>query len=80
VGEKNLVLKYIWKKWGIDIDDDNAGDAYVLARLGVDFMMYKKYEEFICDHKYEEECIKAVAKQNGIKLEKRKKSEPRRNN
>jgi len=80
VGDKNLVLKYIWKKWGVDIDDDNAGDAYVLARLGVDFLNYTKNDGFTCQHKYEEECVKAIAKQNGVKLGRRKKSEPRRNN
>lgn len=73
VGDKNLVLKYIWKKWGVDIDDDNAGDAYVLARMGLDFLGYTKDDGFTCKHKYEDECIKAVAKQNGIKLDRRKK-------
>lgn len=73
VGDKGLILKAIFKKWGMDTDENNIGDAYVLARMGVDFLGYTKDDTFTCQHKYEDECIKAVAKQNGVKLERRKK-------
>jgi crossover junction endodeoxyribonuclease RuvC len=31
--KKNLMLKEVYKRWGIDFDDDNLCDAYCLARL-----------------------------------------------
>lgn len=73
-GDKNVILKYIFIKWEMDVDDDDIADAYALARMGVDFINYKKDDSYTCRHKYEDECMKAIAKQNGIKLERRKKS------
>jgi Holliday junction resolvasome RuvABC endonuclease subunit len=73
VAEKSLILKTVLKKWEVDIDDDNIADAYGLARLGVDFIKTVKDDAYICKHRYEDECIKAVAKQNGIRLAKREK-------
>lgn len=32
--DKNVMLKEIYKRWAADINDDNIGDAYGLARLG----------------------------------------------
>lgn len=32
--DKNIILKEIYKRWKEDINDDNAGDAYVLTRIG----------------------------------------------
>jgi crossover junction endodeoxyribonuclease RuvC len=72
VGDKNLILKYVFTKWGVDIDNDNIADAYGLARMGVDFLECIKNGSYVCKHKYEDECIKAVAKQNGIKIPKKK--------
>lgn len=31
--DKNLVLKAVFKKWGVDVDDDNLADAYTLSRM-----------------------------------------------
>lgn len=31
--KKNLMLKEVYKKWGVDFNDDNLADAYSLARL-----------------------------------------------
>jgi crossover junction endodeoxyribonuclease RuvC len=33
--DKSVMLKEIFKRWGADINDDNAGDAYGLARIGM---------------------------------------------
>lgn len=33
-GDKNVVIKRVYQKWGVDIDDDNLADAYVLSRIG----------------------------------------------
>lgn len=35
-GKKNLMLLKVYKKWGIEFDDDNLADAYGLARMGYD--------------------------------------------
>jgi len=32
--KKNLMLKEVYKKWGVDFTDDNICDSYGLARLG----------------------------------------------
>ena len=30
--KKNEVLLHVYKKWGVEFDDDNAADSYVIAR------------------------------------------------
>jgi Holliday junction resolvasome RuvABC endonuclease subunit len=75
IGEKSLILKCVLTKWGVDIDNDNIADAYGLARVGVDFLRYHKDDTYTCKHKYEDECVVAIGKQNGIKLERRKKND-----
>jgi Holliday junction resolvasome RuvABC endonuclease subunit len=32
---KSQMLLSVYKKWGVELDDDNAADAYGLARVGV---------------------------------------------
>ncbi len=34
--KKNLMLMNIYKKFGIEFDDDNIADAYCLARMGLE--------------------------------------------
>ncbi len=34
--KKNLMLLKIFKKWGIEFDDDNLGDAFSLARMALE--------------------------------------------
>jgi len=34
--KKNLMLKEVYKKWGVDFNDDNLCDAYSLARFAED--------------------------------------------
>jgi len=38
---KNLMLLGAYKKWGISFANDNECDAYSLARIGYDFLMYE---------------------------------------
>lgn len=33
VSAKNLMIKAVYTKWGADVDNDNAADAYTLARI-----------------------------------------------
>lgn len=42
--QKNQMLMHVYKKWGIEFDDDNAADAYALAHLvsGTASLSYEK--------------------------------------
>ncbi len=40
--KKNLMLAHIFKNWGYMAEDDDQGDAYALARLGLDAAGVKK--------------------------------------
>lgn len=33
---KNIMLREVYRKWGYSAEDDDQGDAYALARLGLD--------------------------------------------
>ena len=33
--KKNLMLKEVYKRWGVDYEDDNLADAYSLSRLAL---------------------------------------------
>lgn len=33
--EKNIVIREVYKRWGVDAKDDNEADAYVLGRIGM---------------------------------------------
>lgn len=59
-GNKNLILKEVYRKWGIDFNDDNEADAYALARMGI----YKHYRSKYELLKYEEECLGKINKWN----------------
>lgn len=41
---KSQMLLFVYKKWGVDITDDNAADSYALARLvaGMHELAYEK--------------------------------------
>jgi Holliday junction resolvasome RuvABC endonuclease subunit len=34
-GDKNIVMKHVWRRWGFDSDDDNECDAFGCAMLGL---------------------------------------------
>jgi hypothetical protein len=55
--QKNQILLHVYKKWGIEFNDDNAADSYALAHLisGRAELAYEKeiYEK-IQDPKYRE--------------------------
>lgn len=42
--QKNQMLLQVYKKWGVEFDDDNAADSYALARLisGIADTSYEK--------------------------------------
>jgi crossover junction endodeoxyribonuclease RuvC len=49
--KKNLMLKEVYKRWGVDFNSDNLADAYSLARMALDnynngvFEIIKKKKE-----------------------------------
>lgn len=60
-GEKAIILKEVYKKWGFDVNDNNVADAYAMAQLA-------KYVYF-CDKsitikttKADLEVVKAILK------------------
>ena len=70
--EKSMILKTIYKKWNVDIDQDDIGDAYVLSRIGCEVVKYAQNSAYTCSVKYEHECIQSVLEQNDINDMKRK--------
>lgn len=42
--QKNLVLKAVLKKWGLDFNDDNEADAYVLAQMACSLTLGARLE------------------------------------
>lgn len=48
---KQLILKGVYKKWGLDLDDDNMADSFVLACIA------RSLETGVTDYAYEREVI-----------------------
>jgi hypothetical protein len=42
--QKNLVLKAVFKKYGVDFNDDNLADAYVLAQIACSLQLGARLE------------------------------------
>jgi len=42
--QKNLMLKAVLKKWGMDFNDDNQADAYGLAQMSASLMLGARFE------------------------------------
>ena len=61
-GGKELILKGIYKKWGIDVDNNNIADAVVLAYISK-ALYYSINEMDIELLKYEIEVVKKVLKE-----------------
>lgn len=57
-GAKQLMVKYVDKKWGFDTDNDNLADAYGLARLAA------AVASGTSELAYERECIATVLKRS----------------
>lgn len=54
---KELIILDIYKKWGIEIRENNMADAYVLARIAKDY--FNKEKNLTT---YQQEVIKAITK------------------
>ena len=55
--QKNQILMQVYKKWGIEFDNDNAADSYALARIAAgmaDLEYEKEILEKLLDPKYRE--------------------------
>lgn len=40
--QKSLILKEVYKRWNVDLTDDNEADAYVLSRIGRAYLGWDK--------------------------------------
>ena len=61
---KSLILKEVFKKWGIDVDNDNIADAFVLAKLARHYYYKNVLKTNDVFHKYQDEVIDSVYNQN----------------
>lgn len=65
---KELILKGIYKKWGIDVDNNNTADAVVLAYVAK--ALYYSINELEIDLlKYEMDVVKKVLKERKTIIE-----------
>jgi Holliday junction resolvasome RuvABC endonuclease subunit len=59
-GDKSAILLQIYKRYNVELNDNNVGDAFVLAQIGCALnsltLGTKQLEEY---HKYQIECIKS---------------------
>lgn len=65
IGQKSLILREVYKKWGIDAGDDNQADAAVLANIAYGILQFVKNdpENSTLDlPKYQLETIKKILK------------------
>lgn len=54
-GDKNQILLQVYKKWGVEFDEDDCADAYALARVGEALLLSGGPA-----HKYEQEVVNAL--------------------
>ena len=61
-GDKAQVMKSVYKKWGLDLNDNNECDAYAIARIGHDILKSILTDSFkhLCG--YEIEVIDTIIK------------------
>jgi len=62
-GDKSVILMKILKQFDIEINDNNIGDAFVLARIGYTLNKIARGKIKVSNiYKYQEECIKTIVK------------------
>lgn len=61
MGNKSIMLKEVYKKWGFDVNDDNVADAFAMAQTARAVHFYKTKKDFTCTKK-ELEVIKTILK------------------
>lgn len=60
---KNKVMLEVYKRFGVEFEDDNQTDAFGLAMIGNEILHYKKHKEFSKSlKKYELESVMKVMK------------------
>ena len=45
--KKQEVLMQIYKRWGLEFNDDNAADAYTLGRMATGYFITKTEQEVL---------------------------------
>lgn len=56
-GQKSIVVREVFKRWGLDVKDDNQADACVLAHLAEALCVREENEP-----KYQAEVVKTILK------------------
>jgi len=57
-GPKGIVIREIYKRWGVNAKDDNQADACVLAHVAEALR-----DGSTAEHKYQQDVIQKVAKE-----------------
>ena len=57
-GDKNVIMREVYKKWRVEFKTDDETDAFVLAQIGKGIEIYKKNKSKLL--KYEQEVIEKV--------------------
>lgn len=60
--KKNLMLKAVYKKWGLDFNDDNLADAYGLAQIACSLKLGARFE-------YESAVLAKITAKTGVHTE-----------
>lgn len=66
--DKNVVIKEVYKRYGVDFDDDNLADAFVLAQIAKAVSEYQLYG-VIPELAYQHEIVKALFEKGRVHAE-----------
>jgi len=57
VGQKSIIVREVFKRWGVEVTDDNQADATVLA-----YMAQAIVDPSTAKHKYQQDTLKKILK------------------
>lgn len=58
--QKDVILKEVYRKWGLDTNNNNYADAFALAKIAEAFHMWKTKEIMWPSLKYEQDVLKKI--------------------
>lgn len=72
-GDKDIIIKEVYKRWGYDTNNNNLADAYVLARIGEAYLQNNYKPDDL--HLFQFEVISALKGDKSKKKSKKKVAE-----
>lgn len=69
---KAVIIKEVFRKWGVDVDNDNLADAYVLARVA------SALDTGMVDYAYEQDVLDALVRHTEWDIPTTRAARPRR--